>query len=83
MIREHNLLLGLAEGEVFYADLERFTIIGYLQKSRGAACFAVDWLRLRSHDGYGKELRVCVSVKKRLQIYHYKSAAFELVKVRR
>ena len=68
---------------MFYADLERFQILGYLQRSRGAACFAVDWHKLRSHVGYGRELRTCVSVKKRLQIYHFKRGVFELVKVHR
>ena len=81
VIKEHKLLLGLAEGEVFFADLERFIILGYLQRSRGASYFAVDWHRLRSHVGVGRELRVCVSVKKRLQIYNYRKGTFELIKV--
>ena len=83
VITEHKLLLGLADGgEVFYADLERFSILGYLQRSRGATCFSVDWHRLRSHVGVGRELRVCVSVKKRLHIYNFRKGTFELVKVR-
>ena len=67
---------------MFFADLERFSIQSYLQKSRGATCFAVDWQKLRGHVGYGRELRVCVSVKKRLHIYQYKKGLFEMVKVR-
>ena len=67
---------------MFFADLERFSIQSYLQKSRGATCFAVDWQKLRGHVGYGRELRVCVSVKKRLHIYQYKKGLFEIVKVR-
>ena len=31
--------------------------------------------------GVGRELRVCVSVKKRLQIYNYTKGTFELIKV--
>ena len=67
---------------MFFADLERFSIQSYLQKSRGPTCFAVDWQKLRGHVGYGRELRVCVSVKKRLHIYQYKKGLFEMVKVR-
>lgn len=68
---------------MFFADLERFSIIGYLQKSRGASCFAVDWQKLRGDIGYGRELRVCVAVKKKLQIYQFRRENFELVKVKR
>ena len=66
---------------MFFADLERFVINGYLQRSRGASCFAVDWQKLRGDIGCKRELRVCVSVKKRLQIYQFKNETFELVKV--
>ena len=72
VVPEYNIFLGLSDNEVFYADLEHFAILGHLQKSKGATYFAVDWQKLRGRIGYSKELRVCVSTRKKLQLYEWK-----------
>ena len=81
VLPECNIFLGLSDSEVFYADLEAFTILGHLPKSRGATYFAVDWQKLRGRVGFGRELRVGVSTKKRLQLYEWKRNRFDITKV--
>ncbi|MCG8626332.1 MAG: hypothetical protein MJE68_30580, partial [Proteobacteria bacterium] len=81
VIPECNIFLGLSDGEVFFADLETFTILGHLPKSRGATYFAVDWQKLRGRVGFGRELRVGVATKKRLQLYEWKRTCFIITKV--
>ena len=83
VVPEYNIFLGLADGEIFYADLEHFHILGHLSRSKGASYFAVDWQKLRAHGvGYGKGLRVCVATKRRLQLYSYQRGIFVAGKVR-
>lgn len=80
---EYNVFLGLADGEIFYADLEHFHLLGHLSRSKGASYFAVDWQKLRAHGvGYGKGLRICVATKRRLQLYNYQRGVFVAGKVR-
>ena len=81
VVPECNIFLGLSDGEVFFADLETFTILGHLPKSRGATYFAVDWQKLRGRVGFGRELRVGVATKKRLQLYEWKRNGFIITKV--
>ena len=47
VVPEYNVFLGLTDGEVFFADLETFSIRGHLSRSKGATYFAVDWQKLR------------------------------------
>ena len=81
VIPEYNIFLGLSDSDVFFADLETFTILGHLPKCRGATYFAVDWQKLRGRVGFGRELRVGVSTKKRLQLYEWKRNSFITTKV--
>ena len=83
VVPEYNIFLGLADGEIFYADLEHFHLLGHLSRSKGASYFAVDWQKLRAHGvGYGKGLRICVATKKRLQLYDFQRGVFVAGKVR-
>ena len=82
VVPECNIFLGLSDSEVFFADLETFTILGHLPKCRGATYFAVDWQKLRGRVGFGRELRVGVSTKKRLQLYEWKRNGFNITKVK-
>ena len=82
VVPEYNIFLGLADGEIFYADLEHFHILGHLSRSKGASYFAVDWQKLRAHGvGYGKGLRICVATKRRLQLYDFQRGVFVVGKV--
>ena len=81
VIPEYNIFLGLSDSEVLFADLETFVILGHLPKSRGATYFAVDWQKLRGRVGFGRELRVGVATKKKLQLYEYKRNSFIITKV--
>ena len=71
MVPECGIFLGLADNEVFYADLDQFMIIGHLPRSRGASSFAVDWQKLRGQVGFNRDLRLCLAVKKKLLLYHW------------
>jgi len=74
--------LGLSDGEVFYADLESFMILGHLTRGKGASYFAVDWQKLRAHGvGYGRGLRICVATRKKLVVYEYRRSVFIAAKV--
>ena len=81
VIPEYGMFLGLAENEIFYADLDYFHIQGHVTRSRGAAHFAVDWQRLRGQLGVGRELRLCVATKKKLQLYEWRKTNFYSMKV--
>ena len=82
VVPEHNIFLGLSDGEVFYADLESFMILGHLSRSRGASYFAVDWQKLRAHGvGYGRGLRICIATRKKLIVYEYRRSVFVAAKV--
>jgi hypothetical protein len=50
-------------------------------RSRGASYFSVDWQKLRGQLGFGRELRLCVATKKRLQLYEWKKSTFCQIKV--
>ena len=77
VVPEHNIFLGLSDGVVFYAHLERLNVLGYLSQSKGASYFAVDWQKLRAHDvGCGSKLRICVGARKKLQLYSYEKSTF-------
>ncbi len=82
MVQECGIFLGLADNEVFYADLENFHILGHVLRSRGASLFSVDWQRLHGQLGVGKELRLAVATKKKLQLYEWKKTSFVSIKVR-
>ena len=81
VVPEYNIFLGLSDNEVFFADLESFAILGHLVKSRGATYFAVDWQKLRGRVGFGRELRIGVATKKKLQLYEWKRNNFIITKV--
>ena len=82
MIPEYSIFLGLADNEVFYADLEVFMIMGHLPRSRGASGFAVDWLKLRGQVGFiNRDLRLCLAFKKKITVYKLEKNKF-IIKVR-
>ena len=72
MIPEYHIFLGLADNEVFYADLDMFMIMGHLPRSRGASGFAVDWLTLR------KDLRLSVASKKKIVVFKWEKNTFTI-----
>ncbi len=82
MIQECGIFLGLADNEVFYADLEHFYILGNVLRPRGASLFSVDWQRLHGQLGVGKELRLAVATKNKLQLYEWRKTSFASTKVR-
>lgn len=82
VIPDHKIFLGLSDGEVLYADLVTFQITGRISWSQGATYFAVDWQKLRAHNGLGKQLRLCVATKKKLQLYEFKEGMFLTMRVR-
>lgn len=83
VIPENDIFLGLADNEIFYADLSHFAILGHVVRSRGASFFAVDWQKLRPEKaGYGRHLRLCVATRRKLQLYEWRKSTFCPIKVR-
>ena len=82
MVPEYGIFLGLADNEVFYADLEHYLIMGHVVRSRGATGLSVDFQKLRGQIGFGRSLRLCVATKKKLQLYEWRKSTFCPIKVR-
>ena len=80
-VPEHSIFLGLSDGEVFFGDIETFTILGHISKSRGALHFAVDWQHIRPRAGFGRELRIAIATRRKLQLYEWKRNTFVVIKV--
>ncbi len=81
MIPEYGLFLGLSGNKIFYADLNTFQVLGYLESSKAATCFAVNWQKLRCQEESERELQLCVAAKKKLQFYEWKKSNFCPIKV--
>ncbi len=78
VVPECSIFIGLADNEIFFADLEVFMIIGHLPRSRGASSFAVDWQKLRGQVGFNRDLRICLAIKKKLLLYRWEKNRFNI-----
>ncbi|KAF7410539.1 hypothetical protein HZH68_004920 [Vespula germanica] len=80
VVADYNLLILLTDGIVSIHDLNsvNFQLICQLQKTKGATLFALDVQRTKSStDEKDIIVRLCVVVKRKLQLYHWKSKKFE------
>ncbi|XP_014212191.1 vam6/Vps39-like protein [Copidosoma floridanum] len=76
VVPEYNLLLLLTDNIVCIHDLNSTNLnqIGQLQKTKGATLFALDIQRHETMTGEKKAVvRLCVAVKRKLQLYYWKS----------
>uniref|UniRef100_A0A8C4F933 VPS39 subunit of HOPS complex n=1 Tax=Dicentrarchus labrax TaxID=13489 RepID=A0A8C4F933_DICLA len=73
VVSQYKILVSLLENNIHVHDLLTFQQITVLSKAKGATLFACD-LQLTST---GEErLRMCVAVKKKLQLYYWKDREF-------
>ncbi|KAJ4921085.1 hypothetical protein JOQ06_021932 [Pogonophryne albipinna] len=73
VVSKYNILISLLENNIHVHDLLTFQQITVLSKAKGATLFACD-LQLTST---GEErLRMCVAVKKKIQMYYWKDRDF-------
>ncbi|XP_010778945.1 vam6/Vps39-like protein [Notothenia coriiceps] len=73
VVSKYNILVSLLENNIHVHDLLTFQQITVLSKAKGATLFACD-LQLTST---GEErLRMCVAVKKKIQMYYWKDRDF-------
>ncbi|XP_043929951.1 vam6/Vps39-like protein isoform X1 [Protopterus annectens] len=70
---QYKILISLLENTINVHDLLTFQQITSLSKAKGASLFACDL----KYSGTGEDvLRMCVAVKKRLQLYYWKDRDF-------
>ncbi|KAK2588320.1 hypothetical protein KPH14_004337 [Odynerus spinipes] len=80
VVPEYNLLILLTDGIVCIHDLNslNFQLICQLPKTKGATLFTLDVQRTESLTGKKNVVvRLCVAVKRKLQLYYWKSRKFE------
>ncbi|XP_032663758.1 vam6/Vps39-like protein isoform X1 [Odontomachus brunneus] len=80
VVPEYNLLVILTDNIVCIHDLNspNFQQICQLQKTRGATLFTLDVLSTQSLTGEKNTVvRLCVAVKRKLQLYYWKGKKFE------
>ncbi|ESN93045.1 hypothetical protein HELRODRAFT_189664, partial [Helobdella robusta] len=77
VIPEYHILLSLSDNVVSVHDLTVFKLISVIEKTRGANCFNIDLKKEVLQNGESEySLKLCVSVKRRLQFYYWKNRQF-------
>lgn len=77
VIPEYHILISLSDGVVSVHDLSVFALITVVEKTRGAVLFALDLQKETSGNGEVQyNLRMCVAVRKRIQIFQWKNRGF-------
>nr|CAG4640626.1 EOG090X0131 [Eulimnadia texana] len=80
VVPEHQILVSLSDNMVSVHDVSvvNFPFITLVQKSKGATCFALDVQRQVSLTGeMAVVVRLCVVVKRKLQLYYWKNRDFQ------
>ncbi|KAG2457493.1 VPS39 protein, partial [Polypterus senegalus] len=72
VVSQFKILVSLLENNIYVHDLFTFQQITVVSKAKGATLFACD---LQSSSGEAS-LRMCVAVKKKLQLYYWKDREF-------
>ncbi|XP_071963059.1 vam6/Vps39-like protein [Antedon mediterranea] len=76
-IPEQQILVSLSDALISVHDLALFTLICTINKTRGATLFSVDLKKETSTTGHIEyNLRLCVAVKRKLQLYYWKNRNF-------
>nr|XP_046269052.1 vam6/Vps39-like protein isoform X2 [Scatophagus argus] len=73
VVSQYKILVSLLENNIHVHDLLTFQQITVLPKARGATLFACDLQQTSSGE---ERLRMCVAVKKKLQLYYWKDREF-------
>nr|XP_024003235.1 LOW QUALITY PROTEIN: vam6/Vps39-like protein [Salvelinus alpinus] len=73
VVSQYKVLISLLENNIHVHDLLTFQQITVVSKARGATLFACDLQQSPSGEA---QLRMCVAVKKKLQLYYWKDREF-------
>uniref|UniRef100_A0A673YP02 VPS39 subunit of HOPS complex n=1 Tax=Salmo trutta TaxID=8032 RepID=A0A673YP02_SALTR len=73
VVSQYKILISLLENNIHVHDLLTFQQITVVSKARGATLFACDLQQSPSGEA---QLRMCVAVKKKLQLYYWKDREF-------
>ncbi|XP_039293207.1 vam6/Vps39-like protein [Nilaparvata lugens] len=79
VVPEHNILIRLSDNVISVHDMAiiNFPIITTIQKTKGATLFTMD---VKKHErltgGVAVTVRICVAVKRKLQLYYWKNSDF-------
>uniref|UniRef100_A0A4W5JI69 CNH domain-containing protein n=1 Tax=Hucho hucho TaxID=62062 RepID=A0A4W5JI69_9TELE len=73
IVSQYKILISLLENNIHVHDLLTFQQITVVSKAKGATLFACDLQLSPSGDA---QLRMCVAVKKKLQLYYWKDREF-------
>uniref|UniRef100_A0A8B9KXG6 CNH domain-containing protein n=1 Tax=Astyanax mexicanus TaxID=7994 RepID=A0A8B9KXG6_ASTMX len=73
VVSQYKILVSLLENNIHVHDLLTFQQITVVSKARGATLFACDLQQTSSGEA---KLRMCVAVKKKLQLYYWKDREF-------
>ncbi|RZF37701.1 hypothetical protein LSTR_LSTR003112 [Laodelphax striatellus] len=79
VVPEHNILIRLSDNIISVHDMAiiNFPIITTIQKTKGATLFTMDVKKQESlTGGLAVTVRICVAVKRKLQLYYWKNADF-------
>ncbi|XP_033637094.1 vam6/Vps39-like protein isoform X1 [Asterias rubens] len=80
-IPELQILISLSDTIINVHDLNQFSHITSIAKTKGATLFAIDLQKLSTDSGnVTYNLRLCVAVKRKLQLFYWKHRSFEEVK---
>ncbi|XP_076002793.1 vam6/Vps39-like protein isoform X2 [Genypterus blacodes] len=73
VVSQYKILVSLLENNIHVHDLLTFQQITVVSKAKGATLFACDLQQTSSGE---ERLRMCVAVKKKLQLYYWKDREF-------
>ncbi|XP_056111844.1 vam6/Vps39-like protein isoform X1 [Rhinichthys klamathensis goyatoka] len=73
VVSQYKILVSLLENNIHVHDLLTFQQITVLSKARGATLFACDLQKSSSGEA---KLRMCVAVKRKIQLYYWKDREF-------
>ncbi|XP_026141083.1 vam6/Vps39-like protein isoform X1 [Carassius auratus] len=73
VVSQYKILISLLENNIHVHDLLTFQQITVLSKARGATLFACDLQQSSSGEA---KLRMCVAVKRKIQLYYWKDRDF-------
>ncbi|XP_026195631.1 vam6/Vps39-like protein isoform X1 [Anabas testudineus] len=73
VVSQYKILVSLLENNIHVHDLLTFQQITVVPKAKGATLFACDLQKTNSGE---ERLRMCVAVKKKLQLYYWKDREF-------
>uniref|UniRef100_A0A8C6TFQ3 VPS39 subunit of HOPS complex n=1 Tax=Neogobius melanostomus TaxID=47308 RepID=A0A8C6TFQ3_9GOBI len=73
VVSQYKILVSLLENNIHVHDLLTFQQITVVSKAKGATLFACDFQQTSTGE---ERLRMCVAVKKKLQLYYWKDREF-------